>query len=215
MYTKTAPFNVGDRVELKAKGKYSKLTVGLKGTVFSVYGTSIAVKIDGMHNKSSQYGAYYFKAQELVLTEEIETRKESKIMEGKYLIADACYLSHNSNSAYPEENANTYAFALYDTTIIEGDYCVVKSNGHGFDIVKIQRLRERSDEAITREIVCKVDFSAYVSRLDARKRRDELRNEMAKKAAQLQEIAMYQILAESDPAMAALLKAYKELTDGN
>ena len=209
-------FEVGDRVELKATGKYSKLTIGLSGEVFSVYSDSIAVKVDGMYNKSSKYGAYYFHAKELehAHTSVEETRKESKIMEGKYLIADACYVSINDDGS-PKENTNVFEFALYDTTITEGDFCVAKSKTHAFDIVRILGLREKSDEAITREIVCKIDFSAYAKRLDDRKRRDELRKAMAKKAAQLQEIAMYQMLAESDPVMAALLKEYKELTDGN
>ena len=209
-----AIFNAGDRVELKDSGKYKTLTAGLRGTVYSVWHQNISVKIDNMRNTHSQYGVYYFKAQQLTLIKEAETRKESKIMEGKYLIADACYVSIHDDGR-PKENTNMFSFALYDTTIVEGDFCVAKSKTHAFDIVRIQRLRERTDEAITREIVCKIDFSAYAQRLDVRERRDKLRTEMAKKAAQLQEIAVYQMLAESDLGMAALLKEYKELTDGN
>ena len=214
-------FSVGDRVELLSnckytqliKGKYAQLKAGMTGTVRSVYcASSIAVNIDGMINAASQYGAFYFSSNDLRLIEEGEKRKDQTIMEGNYKIADACYIKRDA--AYPEENSNCYTFALYDQTVIAGDLCVAKSKSHCFDVVKVLRIREKTDEAIVREIVCKADFSAYIGRLDARKRRDELRKEMAKKAAQLQEIAVYQMLAESDSDMAKLLNEYKELTDG-
>lgn len=209
----TIAFNAGDRVELLSAGKYAKLRAGMIGTVYSTYsGTNIAVRVDDEVNTASKYGTFYFTASNLRLIKGSETRKDQTIMEGNYRIADACYIKRDG--AYPAENSTSYSFAVYDPTVIAGDMCVAKSKSHGFDIVRIMRIREKTDEAIVREIVCKADFSAYIGRLDARKRRDELRKEMAKKAAQLQEIAVYQMLAESDSDMAKLLKEYKELTDG-
>lgn len=197
----TTRFSIGDRVEV-ISDNYKGRTTGMTGTVRSNYEDNIAVNIDGMTNTRSSYGCYYYKNKQLKLL------GGDTIMEGNYRIAHVKFL----------EGTNTdtvYHYALYDGTLAwEGDICVVKSAHHGFGLARIVEITPKTDEAITREIVCRADFSEYEARVAQRKRKAELMAEMKKRAAAAQEIMIYRNLAASDPAMAELLKEYENLTGG-
>lgn len=193
----------GDKVIIR-RSKYKEPLVGLTGTICDYYMGQYKVRVDGHFNMRSINGVYYFKETQL----EQFTEGEQNKMEGKYRIALVKFL----------EGSNTdrkYAYACYDKDIAEGDVCVVKTANHGFGIAKISEFVLTWPEDITREIVAKVDFSNYNARVAARKKRAELKVEMKKRASQLQEIALYSMLAESDPAMQELLKEYQDLSDGN
>ena len=62
-----------------------------------------------------------------------------------------------------------------------------------------------------REIVCKVDMSAFEERKAKAAQLVELKARMDSKVQQLQKAAVYEMLAEKDPELAEMLKAYKEL----
>lgn len=195
-------FRVGDRVTVITGYKYANIKEGAPGTVISRYAHGLvnyAVKVDGFTNKRSSYGCYYFTENQLELLKE-----EDNIMRGNYRIADVQFI----------EGANkteVYAYACYDDDIYVDDICVVKSANHGFGIAKVVRLRAKTDEAITREIVCKADFSTYNKRVADREKQSELKKLMAARASKLQELSMYELLAKSDPEMAELLGKYKEI----
>lgn len=182
----------------------SEMLVGLVGTVKSIYLNSIAVKIDDFYNKRSEYGWYYFTSKQL----EKLTNERNYKMEGNYRIALINFI----------EGTNTdraYEYACYDDTLCVNDNVVVKSANHGFGIGRIGGFVENVGQDVIREIVCRADFTAYNSRIAARKRRDELRKQMAKRAAQMQEVALYKLLASEDKDMADLLREYTELANGN
>lgn len=193
-------FNMGDRVEV-ISDNYNGRTTGLTGTVRANYNDSIAVDIDGMTNTRSSYGRFYYKNNQL-------KKLGGDIMEGNYNIAHVKFLDgSNTNSIYH--------YALYDgTEATIGDICVVKSAHHGFGLARIVDIQPKSNEAITREIICKADFKAYEERVACRKRKAELMAEMKKRAATAQEILIYKNLAASDPAMAELLSEYEKLVGG-
>lgn len=197
-----------DRVIVVNNGKYAPILKGTIGTVHSNYMGSVAVKIDSCFNANSAKGLYYFREKDLRLLEIEEDEKAMEstnvIMEGNYVIADVQFIEGVNKT-------NTYAYACYDASIVEGDVCVVKTANHGFSIAKVVRIREKSDQAITREIVCKADFTAYDKRVANRAKQAELKKRMAERASKLQELSMYTLLAESDPEMAELLKEYKEV----
>ena len=193
-------FSIGDRVMILTNGRYRTIDVGMIGTVRTTYGGNIAVKLDDAYNDRSSRGYFYFTEKQLVL---LEGDYELK-MEGNYRIADVQFI----------EGANkteVYAYACYDEDVNVDDICVVKSAHHGFGLAKVIRFREKTDEVITREVVCKGDFSKFEAREEARKMRNELKKTMAKRASALQELAMYEMLAKSDPEMADLLRNYKEV----
>lgn len=198
-----AAVNNGDRVMVKSS-KYREVKRGCIGTVMSVYLSNIAVRLDDLTNNGSQYGYYYFNPNQI---EKLTYERTKTTMDGNYRIALVKFI----------EGTNTdkaYEYALYDNDINVNDNVVVKSAHHGLGIGTIVGFAENVGQDVTREIICKADFAAYNARLDARKRRDELRTSMAKRAAQMQEIAVYKVLAEADPDMAAMLKEYMELGNG-
>jgi hypothetical protein len=191
-------FSIGDRIEVTSDN-YRGRTVGLTGTVQFLYKGSIAVNIDGKTNTRSSYGCFYYKNNQLKML------GGDTIMEGNYNIAHVKFLEGSNTE-------NIYHYALYEgTEATIGDICVAKSAHHGFGLVRIVDILPKSNEAITREIVCKADFTAYNDRVAQRKRKAELMTEMKKRAAAAQEILIYKNLAASDPAMAELLSEYESL----
>ena len=192
-------FNYGDRITIRTSGKYKQLVAGMRGTVISRWEHQYTVQIDGHVNQRSTKGYFYFQEKQLEILKE-----EDYTMRGNYRIADVQFI----------EGANkteVYAYACYDEDIYVDDICVVKSANHGFGIAKVVRLRAKTDEAITREIVCKADFSTYNKRVADREKQAELKKLMAARASKLQELSMYELLAKSDPEMAELLGKYKEI----
>lgn len=194
-------FSIGDRVKVLADN-YKDRTVGLVGTVRSVYDGSIAVNLDGLTNTRSSYGCYYYKAKQLEFL-----KGEMNIMDGIYRVALVNFLEGSNRTT-------DYEYACYDDSICEGDTCVVKTAHHGFALATVRAFAEASTNPVTREIVCRADFSAYNERVERRERSAKLMQEMKKRAAAAQEILIYRQLAAQDPAMAELLKEYEQLNGG-
>lgn len=193
----TNNFKRGDVVEVIDPNGYQEVRVGAIGTIRSKYEGRVTVVFADIRNPRSSYDCFYFNATQLKFYE------GDKIMEGNYRIADVMFLDEKGN--------NTYRYAVYDETINIGDICVVKSAHHGMGIARIMGIDPKSDEKIIREVICKCDFSAYEAREAARRRMDELKRKMAARAAQLQELALYKMMAAEDASMAELLKEFEGL----
>lgn len=222
-------FNVGDKViihqvPLGAEGnvKYSDLTIGLCGIVQYAYNNNcgVGVKIDNRYNHNSSKGLYYFNQSELRLSKEYEQNDTynkgeenmSKII-GNYRVAKVRFLE--GSNTY-----NTYNYALFDDEIQLYDNCVVKSANHGFGIASIEEIIDNIDNiSVTdnngniREIVCKIDMSAFHKRIKDRQRASQLKKEMDKKVKELQGLALYKMMAETSPELKTMLSEYEELTN--
>lgn len=193
------PFKHGDVVEIVDVNGYKEIHVGAVGTVRSTYEGRVTVMFDDIHNPRSSYDCFYFNQKQL------KFYGGDKFMEGNYRIATIMFLD--------EEREKTYRYALYDEDIQIGDTCVVKSAHHGMGIAKITNIEPKTDEKITREVVCRCDFGAYQDREERRQRREALKSKMAKRAAELQEIALYQMMASNDPTMGDMLREFEQLGD--
>lgn len=106
-----------------------------------------------------------------------------------------------------------YQYALYDENIKAGDTVVVKTAHHGFALATVTTV---SDEGLNliengREIVTKVDFTAYTERHNRIERMTAIKAQMDKKVKELQNYAVYEMLAEKDENLKALLAEYKDL----
>lgn len=222
-------FNKGDKVtiykiplNISGSIKYSDLTIGLCGIVQYAYNNNcgVGVKIDNRYNHNSSKGLYYFNQSELRLSKEYEQNDTynkgeenmSKII-GNYRVAKVRFLE--GSNTY-----NTYNYALFDDEIQQYDNCVVKSANHGFGIAVIEEIIDDVDNiSVTdnygniREIVCKIDMSAFNKRIDDRLRASQLKKEMDKKVQELQGLALYKIMAENSPELKAMLSEYEELTN--
>ena len=130
---------------------------------------------------------------------------------GNYRVAKVRFLEGSNTH-------NTYNYALFDDEIQQYDNCVVKSANHGLGIAIIEEIIDNVDNiSVTdnngniREIVCKIDMSAFHKRIDDRRRALQLKKEMDKKVKELQGLALYKIMAENSPELKAMLSEYEEL----
>lgn len=137
---------------------------------------------------------------------------DSNMLMGNYEIAKIKFIEGT--------NTNTeYHYALYDESFIIGDHVVVKSANHGLGLAVItdiihdscvtQAMRDYCNEG--REIVSKFDISAYELRVEKRKAAKQLKADMNKKMKEMQELAMFEMMAKENPELKEMLDAYKEL----
>jgi multidrug resistance efflux pump len=63
------------------------------------------------------------------------------------------------------------------------------------------------------EVICKIDMTAYEARKAKAAQIHELKKEMDAKVAQLQAVALYELMAEKDPSLKTLLAEFKALTE--
>lgn len=219
-------FNIGDKVTIYkipfgagGKVKYSDLTIGLCGIVRYALGDLYGVKIDNRYNHRSGSGLYYIDQSKLRLSKENEQNNiynkgevNMNTIIGNYRVAKVRFLE-GSNTYH------TYNYALFDDEIQLYDNCVVKSANHGFGIASIEEIIDNIDDiSVTdsngniREIVCKIDMSAFHKRIKDRQRVSQLKKEMDNKVKELQGLALYKMMAENSPELKAMLSEYEELT---
>ena len=107
----------------------------------------------------------------------------------------------------------TYPYALYDENIAIGDLVVVMTGHHGMSIAEVCSIGDFDKDAVScdREIVCKVDMTAYQDRKARAKKLADLKKEMDAKVKALQEVALYELMAEKDPELKGMLEAFKAL----
>lgn len=168
----------------------------------------------------SSRGLYYFKSSELQSSKECKQNNiynkgeenMNKII-GNYRVAKVRFLQGSNTH-------NTYNYALFDNEIQQYDNCVVKSANHGLGIAVIEEIIDDVDNiSVTdnygniREIVCKIDMSAFNKRIDDRLRASQLKKEMDKKVKELQGLALYKMMAESSPELKAMLSEYEKLVN--
>lgn len=146
-------------------------------------------------------------AYENQIKSEFEPNSYYNFMLNDYITANVQFLDGTNHNMQ-------YSYALYDPTICVSDIVVVKTGHHGFALAKVIEIAPESVTAVQfgREIVSKVDFSAYTARQEKAKQLKELKQKMDAKVKVLQSTALYELLAEKDPELASMLTAYKELT---
>lgn len=202
-------FAIGDRVRVVDR-KYREVPVGVEGTVEKIYAGNISVNVDGRYNTNSQYGYYYYDAKQLELLNEGSNNNMSKnsnqpAMTGNFRVAEMQFLEgHNTSTKY--------MFACYDASIDVDDICVVRTLNHGFGIAKVVSFTETS-EKIYREIICHADFSCYNKRVADRKRMNELLDLMQSRAADIQQLGLFKLLAKEDAGMQSLLSEFERLAN--
>lgn len=198
---------VGVKVKILTNAGYRDKYVGELGIVernnqFS--GGTIGVRLDNYTNKSSGYGIFWFEKSKL----EVIERKDEIIMFENFKVAGISFLEGTNTNA-------VYAYALYDDTITVGDIVVVQSGHHGLGIAKVVDIDASGENTKAvqcgREIIAKVDFSAYEERKEKAKKMKNLKRQMDAKVQELQHQAIYELLAEKDPSLKAMLDEYKNL----
>lgn len=131
---------------------------------------------------------------------------------GNYRVAQVKFVEGNNKT-------KLYAFALFDNDIVTGDYVLVnvsnQYSNYPYAVAVVEDIVSQSDytgTSVTKEVICKVDFGKYYERIEQRKKKDALKKQMDKMVKDNQELVVYQMLAEQNPEMAALLDEYKNIT---
>lgn len=200
-------FAYGDRVRILRHSKYrgEELT-GKLGTVRSGYGSSIPVRIDGCFNTRSAYGCYYFTPGELRKIDDSTDEIKEEIMPK--------ITNYLNIATVKTRGGRAFYCANFDPDINTDDLVVFAPFQTPTDLTigEVVEINKCDDtESNLSEIVSKIDDSAYRDRLKSRAEAAKLKKEMEARAKQLQDIALYQMLAKDDPDMAALLQKYQEL----
>lgn len=199
--------NLGDRVCIVNPSAKYKFLIGAIGTVERIWkGKSedpIGVLVDNIENANSRYGIFWFSKGSIKLI------KEEKHMNKDFSVATVKFLN-GSNAGIG------YAYALYDNSISVGDIVVVNTGHHGMAVARVSAVNEAdcSEVRCGREVVCKVDLTAFNERKEKAARIAALEKEMQAKAAEVQTMAIYEMMAEKSPELRIMLDEYKKLTAG-
>ena len=200
-------FKVGDRVVVvsdksKYKGKTGTITNDSVG-----YNNYLGILLDDYSNHK-EFAPYDIKlcrtSVRLIDCNEINIGREGNLMK----------LTGYNKVAVIEMGSTDYHFALYDDEIQAGDYVLVTGNCNIQTIKEIitkEEAKERFNKDITSEVMCKVDLSAYDTRVENRKKAEKLRKEMDKRIKEMDEINKYTMYAEKDEELAKMLAEYREL----
>ena len=197
------------KVKVVASPKYGAKYIGKLGVIenTSCGNTAFGVRIAGCENPKSSVGLFWFAEEELEFIE-----REENVM-----------LSQNENFKvagvkFPEgtNKDKEYFYALFDDYFV-GDLVVVQTGHHGLALAEISSIGWTDKERVkcSREIITRVDMTAFLDRQEKRKALVQLKKDMDKKVKELQETALYELLAEKDPALALMLEQYKTFTGVN
>lgn len=115
-----------------------------------------------------------------------------------------------------KDNETEYVFNYFGDMgdLCIGDYVVVDTR-YGFKVATVTSYRYDGDYDIShelKEVVCKVDTTDFYNRKERQKRLKHLKQKMDDKVKNLQNIAIYEMLAEKDPELKSMLSEFKELS---
>lgn len=197
-------FKKGDRVRVdsccQSYGKYGTVIKYIKYPCW--YDAKyVEVRLDNGTTHS-----YNEKSLILVNEQNNINKGDNNMLIGNYRVAIVNFL-HGTNTI------KGYAFALFDTDVNVDDL-VLCDTSCGYSVAKVVEIVPKSEYEgvnVTKEIVCKVDFTNFETRKENRAKAAKLKVDMDKKIKEMQELAVFEMMAEKNPELKEMLKAYKEL----
>lgn len=200
----------GMYVKVVRQHKYANIKlIGKVGTVKNVYASEALVCIDGLVNQHAASGFFYLEWRDIEIINECNIVMEENIdMPNVTNYLNAVKIQYVDNIG-----PSGFIYANYDPDVKVGDLCVIKSGHHGLGLARIVEVIDQNNFETCREVVAKVNTECYDERVKNRTKAAELKAKMNERAKQLQDIALYQMLAEKDPAMMELLSEYTGLAN--
>lgn len=108
-------------------------------------------------------------------------------------------------------NGNVYGFRCYDDNVDVCDFVVVDTK-NGLLVGEVMNLSHTIPKGVEiKEVVSKVDFTEFNERAYKRKKLNEIKTKMDARVKELQDIAVYEMLAKEDTELASMLSKLKEL----
>lgn len=118
--------------------------------------------------------------------------------------------------------AKAYAYGSYDGSIEEGDMCLVGVGGNSdmgseIKVAKVAGVSTREDDlAKARKMVLsKVDFSQYLAGYEYERRIADLRMKAERRYSQIEEMAKWRLIADTDEDMRSILREIDALEKGS
>lgn len=201
MKNKNLLFPIGTEVEVIKEDLQSYGLIGVVVKHPIQYPNSVVVRFDNWDNRGTK--ELYINKNNLRLKGETKEMSEVK---GNYGVVMVKFLQGTNT-------IKEYAFALFDTSVLIGD-CVLCDTANGYNVAKVVNIISKEEyvgEKVTKEIICKVDFSEFEKRKELRKKKENIKKQMDKMVKDNQELVLYQMLAEKNPEMAKMLEEYKQL----
>lgn len=207
-------FQTGDRVvvvsECASKGRHG--TVAGYTMDFWTKREHVSVKLD-----SGMQLSYNEKSLKKIGTSQIkeENNVANNEVQGNYRVAMVRHCEGNANR---QSNGKVYAFALFDDNVSVGDKVLCDSEG-GYSVAEVINIHTKTEysqahsRVVTKEIICKVDFSEFDERVTKRREMAAIKAEMDKLVAENQDMILYQAIADKNPQMAVLLERYKTINN--
>ena len=110
-------------------------------------------------------------------------------------------------------DTRTYSYKCHDDSVEKGDQVVVDTPNGDSEVVEVVDVIDGVSKTATKWIVCKVDRTEYAKRLAKEQRKREIKEILDDEKKKMDELLVYKMLAENNPAMEALLNELKELND--
>lgn len=227
--------NVGDVVRIRNARIYDDVEVGDIGTIIAIGWTwevQYQVRLITKSNPYSNKGFYYFDKEDIEkMPDDIPSmypisinmhNEVKKLLNARYgkgaIMKNKQLLKGYKKVAVRFRNETGYKdvwYAMYDDIANLDDSVLCMTGHHGEVIGTIVAIEPFENDDVNveygREIICKIDYSAYYDRQKKLERIAKLKTTMAKKKAELDELAVYELLAKQSPEMATLLSELKEL----
>lgn len=127
---------------------------------------------------------------------------------GDFRIATVKFISgYNKNKEY--------GFALYDYFTIKVNDYVLCDTQYGYNVAKVVDVmsQEEYGKSVTKEIICKCDFTAYETRKDIRNKVKMVKKKLDKAVKENQNMTLYKAIAKDNSEVANLLSEYEKLLD--
>lgn len=179
------------------------------GTIVTKYRNNFGIKVDDIFNKSSIPGLFYFRESQLIPLNDDGIKEENIMTINTTNITG--YTQAIRIKFIDDTMPCRYVYASFEPDLKVGDLVVVKPSHHDVALARVHEILEGTDHESTREVISKVCTDDYNERVKVRTQVAELKAKMQERARQLQDIALYQMLAKDDPAMQALLDEYQAL----
>ena len=114
--------------------------------------------------------------------------------------------------------AQLYYFVLYDNNVEAGDYVAVDTK-RGYTIGSVAAVYDGNANIesninfgnIQKEVICKIDFTDYLTRKENREKKAALKAKLDKAIQENESLLLYKALAKENEGVAKLLAEYQQL----
>ena len=201
-------FQKGDRVKIiswcQSQGKIG--TVVKCWCSFYNNNNYVEVKLDkgGTHN----YNELSLTSVDINEENNITNKGDNEMITGNYRVAMVRFVQGTNTT-------KEYAFALFEDYINVDEY-VLCDTAYGYSVGKVVEIMSKDEyegTEVTKEIICGVYFDNFEQRKKNREEAKKLKSEMDKKMKAMQELALYEMMAEKSPELKEMLEQYKALVD--